>query len=192
MSRSTIHPKARLFEALDLLSQQHSVLDIGLNTLLAQAHVAKASLYQHYDSKDELLVDWLKHRQTLWFQWFNDFIKESAPTQAPLDELHAAFDFLAHWLSRSDFAGCPFVTVSSQLKDPKHPAATQAQRYAQTLLAFLTARLERLHSDTPTHHANVLLSLYLGATVTQKLATSELNAGAHAAAAARALLALWF
>jgi AcrR family transcriptional regulator len=83
--------------ALDQLSQSHSVIDIGINTLLAHAGVAKASLYTHFGSKDELIAAWLDERQERWFGWFYAHLAAHAPSGEPAHEIDAAFGFLEAW-----------------------------------------------------------------------------------------------
>lgn len=161
-------PRARLLGALDRLSQSHSVIDIGINTLLAEAGVAKASLYTHFGSKDELIVAWLAERQERWFGWFHAHLGGHAPSGEPAQEIDAAFGFLEAWLSRSDFSGCPFISVQLQMKDPEHPAVRKARAYAERLHEFFRSRLAALGLGAPL--ATTLLELYLGTIVVRQLA----------------------
>lgn len=179
-------PKQRLLSALDELSRTGSVMDVGVNALLAKAGVAKASLYDHFRSKDELVVAWLDARQTAWFSWFETHIREHAGGD-PDEQIDAAFGFLESWLGRDDFSGCPFLTVQLQLKGTSHPASQQARRYANRLHAFFHERLVSLGADHPERLASALLELYLGAVVVQELGTSDRLARA-AREAARTLL----
>ena len=171
-------PRVRLLGALDRLSQNHSVLDIGINTLLSEAGVAKASLYSHFGSKDDLIVAWLDERQERWFGWFHAHIASHAGDASPAREIDAAFGFLEIWLSRPDFSGCPFISVQLQMKDPAHPAVQQARTYAERLHAFFRNRLAQLGVRAPL--ATTLLELYLGTIVVR-----QLDAGTHPARTAR-------
>jgi len=173
-------PRERLLSALDLLSQTENVLDIGINTLLGEADVAKASLYSHFGSKDALIAAWLEKRQSQWFGWFDEHLAKNAATCEPRAELDAAFGFLEAWLSRDDFAGCPFVTVYLQLRDPDHPAGQRAREYATRLHDFFRIRLVALGVRRPRELAGALLELFLGAIVVK-----QLGAGGHAARTAR-------
>lgn len=171
-------PRARLLSALDRLSQTHSVLDIGINALLAEAGVAKASLYAHFGSKDDLIVAWLDERQQRWFGWFHAHLAAEAADGEPGREIDAAFGFLEAWLERADFSGCPFVSVQLQVKDPAHPAVRKARAYAERLHEFFRSRLLRL--GAPGSLATTLLELYLGTIVVR-----QLEVGKHPALSAR-------
>lgn len=171
-------PRARLLGALDRLSQAESVLDIGINALLAEAGVAKASLYTHFGSKDELIVAWLEERQERWFGWFHTHLAARALDGQAALEIDAAFDFLELWLSRADFSGCPFISIQLQVKAEEHPAVLKARAYAKRLHDFFRSRLEQL--GAPAALATPLLELYLGAIVVRQLAV-----GKHPGRAAR-------
>lgn len=176
-------PRARLLGALDRLHQTESVLDVGINALLAEAGVAKASLYTHFGSKDELIVAWLEERQERWFGWFHAHLAaQSTNGQAAL-EIDAAFDFLETWLSRADFSGCPFISVQLQVKGGGHPAVLKARAYAQRLHDFFSSRLGQL--GAPKALATTLLELYLGAIVVRQLSVGKHPGGAARRSAAK-------
>ena len=173
-------PRARLLDTLDVLSETENVLDIGINRLLSEADVAKASLYAHFGSKDALIAAWLDKRQDEWFGWFDEHLACHATSCEPRAELDAAFGFLETWLARDDFAGCPFVTIYLQLRDPEHPAGRRARSYATRIHDFFHERLLRLEARRPGELAAALLELFLGAIVVEQLV-----AGVYPARSAR-------
>lgn len=166
------------------------MLDVGINELLAAAGVAKASLYQHFGSKDALLVAWLTRRQEQWFGWFAAHIAERASEASPREELEAAFDFLRAWLRRKDFAGCPFLDAAMHIDDREHPVAAQARVYAERLETFFAERLRRLGIARPAARASLLLSTYLGAVTVRQLGLRP-SPGPEAASALSHLLEAW-
>ncbi len=144
------------------------MIDIGINALLTEAGVAKASLYTHFGSKDELIAAWLDERQGRWFGWLYAHLETHAPSREPAQEIDAAFGFLEAWLDRPDFAGCPFISVQLQIKDPEHPAVRKARAYAERLHEFFRSRLAEL--GVRSSLATTLLELYLGTIVARQLA----------------------
>ncbi|MEM1022756.1 MAG: TetR/AcrR family transcriptional regulator [Myxococcota bacterium] len=164
-------PRDRLLTTLDDMSTRGSVMDVGINTVLRASSVAKASLYEHFGSKEGLIVAWLEARQTQWFGWFEGHVAEQADQADPRSELDAAFGFLETWLGRSDFAGCPFLSIYLQLNTPDHPAAESSRAYARRLHAFFRRHLSALGAGSrPTERAaSTLLELFLGAIVVKQL-----------------------
>lgn len=91
----------------------------GIDQLLAQAGVAKMTLYAHFKSKDELILaaaervseEQLERLEAVRQDNKLDFVQQ----------LHTLFDDLEEFISREDYAGCPFQNVAVEFKDPEHP-----------------------------------------------------------------------
>ncbi len=178
-------PRDRLLGTLDELSKTASVLDVGINELLARSGVAKASLYGHFGSKEQLIVAWLHRRQEAWFGWLQAHVDRAQVPDDPVGQIDAAFDFLEAWLSRPDFSGCPFITVAVQLKDPTVDACQTAKQYAERLRTFFSSRLALAggltkHVETT---SIVLVELYLGVVVCAQLGVG-VGLSAHSSSAA--------
>lgn len=180
MTPRPIGPRERLLLALDQLTAENTVLDVGINSLLERSGVAKASLYANFASKDELIVAWLEARQDTWFGFFESHIERHAPGAAPDKVLDAAFDFLDVWFAREDFSGCPFIATFLQLKDANHPAAVAAKKYATRLHQFFVTQVAALQRPDAPHAASALFSLFIGAVVTR-----QMSVGGQPALAAR-------
>ncbi len=166
-----------------MLAQNQSVLNVGVDAILAEAGVAKASLYRHFGSKDELIVAWLDERQRAWFEFLDQHLRQHAATGEPLSEIDAAFGFLEVWLSRGDFSGCPFMTVFMQRKDAADPVARRARLYGQALFEFFRSRLVTADVAAPAREATALLELFLGAVVAKQMGVGDYAAGSARAAA---------
>ncbi|MDT7776852.1 MAG: hypothetical protein QOC67_5776, partial [Pseudonocardiales bacterium] len=51
--------------AYDLFSRR-GVRAVGVDTVISEANVAKMTLYRNFDSKDELILAFLRRRELLW------------------------------------------------------------------------------------------------------------------------------
>src|SRR6202022_3351081 len=107
------------------LFAQRGVRGVGVDEVIERAGVAKATLYRHFPSKDELVLGFLQERER---RWTRDRA-ESGPLQrgvTPDEQLLAIFDvfdewFREEWSNRDQFEGCSFVNVLLEM-GPKHPA----------------------------------------------------------------------
>src|SRR2546429_213904 len=70
---------------------------VGIDTLLAEAKVAKMTLYNHFDSKEELIIAILEKRSRELLQTVNTSIE--AAGSSPQKQLLAVFDGLKQWFA---------------------------------------------------------------------------------------------
>ncbi len=84
----------------------------GIDKILAQAGVAKMTLYNHFRSKDELILAVLRRRDERFRRAFVRAVERRA--SAPRDRLLAIFDALGEWFCRNDFTGCTFINASAE------------------------------------------------------------------------------
>lgn len=102
--------------ALDLFYRQ-GYLATGINQVIEEAGVSKNTFYYYFPSKEDLCVAYLKERHKVWMGWLQ---KEIDKFDAPYDRLLGVFDFLDVWLRKSDFRGCAFLNIASEVPDIKH------------------------------------------------------------------------
>lgn len=96
----------------------------GINQVIEEADIAKASLYKHFASKTDLLVAYLQRRHQIWFDRLEAEIDK---VSNPKDKLLVIFD---HHIDRQEFrefGGCPFVKANDEagMSDPRVLAEIQ-------------------------------------------------------------------
>jgi AcrR family transcriptional regulator len=97
----------------------------GIDRILAEAGVAKMTLYKHFRSKEELILAVLAKRSAQFRESFAQFLE--AKKRTPERELLAVFDWLIAWVESKEFRGCLFqkaVAEYQEVRDPIHQAAT--------------------------------------------------------------------
>ena len=100
---------------------------VGIDTILAEAGVAKMTLYNHFASKEELIIAILEKRD-LEFRASLMAKVESAGTD-PEQRLLAVFDWLEGWFGSEGFKGCVFIRAISEYPEPTHPIHQVAWRH---------------------------------------------------------------
>ncbi len=96
----------------------------GIDRVIEEAGVARMTLYNHFKSKDELILAALARRDERFLAWIDGRLRALAET--PRDRLLAMFDALGEWFQSDDFSGCMFINASAefgQADNPIHKAA---------------------------------------------------------------------
>ena len=105
-------PRERLLEAADRLFYEDGVCTVGVDRILKEADVARASLYTTYGSKDELLRAYLQRRSENW----QAHVAETLPTRwkTPRERILGIFQMLTEWFEAPGYHGCPFINASAE------------------------------------------------------------------------------
>ncbi len=170
--------------ALDLFNRNgyHAT---GIDRILAEAGVAKMTLYNQFGSKDALIEAALARRDERWRAWLREAVAQRAET--PRGRLLAVFDALEEWFARPDFHGCMFIRAAGEytkLDDPIHAGAAAHQRLVLGDLRDLAAAAG---ARQPARLAREILLLALGAMIATQV-NGPVNAGGAAKRAAAVLI----
>lgn len=175
--------RERLLAAADELFYGEGVHTVGIDKVLERAGVAKATLYNTFGSKDELVRVYLTRRHDE---------RQARITQAiekydnPKDKLLGIFEAQRDVLSRPGYRGCAFVNASAE--SPSTGAvddvSTQAREWLRSLFASLATEAGARNAD---QLAAQLMLLYDGASVAARMDHNR-NASDSARAVAAALL----
>jgi AcrR family transcriptional regulator len=119
---STTGVRDRLLDAADRLFYREGVRAVGIDRVLAEADAAKASLYQHFGCKDQLVASYLERRTAAARAHIEAYLADTPPSQRALK----FFDWVVEWAESKDFRGCPLQHTVSELTDATHPARAVA------------------------------------------------------------------
>lgn len=147
-SRPTqVGARERILAAADELFAQRSIRDVGIAELILRAGVAKATLYGHFASKDELVLAFLErcHQNLTVEQIIGECRRRSGD---PTAQLLAIFDVLDGWFRRDDFQACAFVSTMLEMR-PTHPLGEASIGYLAQVRAFMRTLAEHAGLDQP-------------------------------------------
>ena len=178
-----------LLDTAEALFARQGYRAVGIDTVLAQAGVAKMTLYKHFKSKEDLIAAVLERRGNAIAAGLTERI--AVAPEEPRARLLAVFDWLEEAVRSPEFHGCLFIKAASE-----YPAAEELPR--QAALAFkegCRTLLEGLCRDVgagdPEGLARQLQLLLEGALVMAFLQRNPQAAG-DAHRAAEALLGAFF
>ena len=134
----TEEARARLLAAAERLICARGVSGTGIEAILAEADVAKATLYRLFGSKEALVEAVLDRHSRRWSAWFAARLAET-PGRAE-ERLLAGFDILGEWFRSPGFRGCPILNAIGEGpaagEAPRRVAAAHKARLSPVLLSL--------------------------------------------------------
>ncbi|MBT2225423.1 TetR/AcrR family transcriptional regulator [Nonomuraea sp. NEAU-A123] len=149
----------RLLDAAAELFYREGV-GVGVEALCRTAGVSKRSMYQLFDSKDEVMAASLERSALAYYQVF---LQCSADDErSPRARILHVFERLEESAAAPDFRGCPFVATAVEVKSPEHPASLVARRSKDAMTAFFQQEAERGGAEDPALLARQLTVVFDG------------------------------
>lgn len=155
--------RERILATASSLFYERGVRAVGIDLVIEEAGVAKASLYRHFRTKDDLVAAFLEREdRDFWGVWDEVATRHADDARAELDG-HLAW--IGARVARPNYRGCPQLNVAAEFADPDHPARVVAAAHKRQLRRRLRTIAERLDVDRPDELAGALTVLINGAFV---------------------------
>lgn len=115
MAMTTASARERILDAVSWLFYAEGIRAVGVDRVIAEAGVAKATLYAHFTSKDELVAAYLARQSTRWAAAVKEQIASPQPAQSVSTSIALApFDVLAERAASPTYRGCPFINAAAE------------------------------------------------------------------------------
>jgi AcrR family transcriptional regulator len=134
---------------------------VGLDRILADAGVSKQTFYNHFESKDDLILAVLEMRHDAETRTIAQLFAELGGDD-PRDRLHALFDVFDAWFNLPTFRGCIFLTAAAEFPVPHDPAHQAAASHARAFVDHLCELATLAGADDPRALAEQLAVLVEG------------------------------
>lgn len=147
-------------------------IGVGVEALCRAAGVSKRSMYQLFDSKDEVMAASLERvAPTYWAS----LAPADADDRRPRARILHVFERLEELATSPSYRGCPFVAAAVEVKRPDHPASLTARKYKDALTAFFQQEAERAGVQDPALLAQQLTIVFDGASARAVVQASALH-----------------
>ena len=178
-------PRERLIEAGLKLFYRDGFHATGIDVLLAEAGVAKKTLYTHFKSKEDLILAVMRRRDELYRNWFMREVEKRSTS--PRKRLLACFDVIGDWVKSKNFYGCACINASAEFADKNDPVHRAAAEHKQFIMSYLESLARAAQLENPELLAGQLLVMIDGAVVVAQV-TGRSGAVADAKRAAEVLI----
>lgn len=129
----------------------------GVEKIREVANVSKKTLYNHFRSKDELILAALRQRDE---QFRNDFMRGvERHAKTPRERLEAVFDVLGEWFNSKGYLGCMFINASAEFSaqdDPSHKICAEHKRLVLDYIKKLAIEAKAKDPETLAEQLNLL------------------------------------
>jgi len=158
--------RQRILETAQRLFYRDGFRAVGIDTIIAEAGVAKMSLYRHFPSKDDLIVAYLEESNRQYWEWLDDAVDHLDDPEAKLIGMFEAIEKLA---TSPECLGCTFQGTAAEFPDRDHPGHQVALAHKRKV----RDRFAQLAADAglrdPEELADRLLLLMDGAWVAARM-----------------------
>jgi AcrR family transcriptional regulator len=169
--------RERILDTAFRLFYARGLRAVGVDTIIAESGVAKATFYKHFPAKDELIVAYLDKVDGVWTGQLRAAAEAAGPD--PADQLVGLFDALRTACRRDGYRGCAFINAAAEA-EPGSAVHDRTVAHKQAVLAWMRDLARRAGAADPDRLARTLSLLLDGG-----LASGALDADPEAAEAAR-------
>lgn len=157
---------------------------VGIDRIIAESGVAKMTMYKYFPSKNSLILEVLKERDSAFRSSLMAYVEQY---DTLIDRIKAVFRWHDIWFNDKKFFGCMFINASAEFHDHKDEIHKIAAEHKQLIITYLeTLLLEEypLSAKKLAIQINILID---GAIVSAHVAENQ-NAAIDALEAAESLL----
>ncbi|MBF6174802.1 TetR/AcrR family transcriptional regulator [Nocardia blacklockiae] len=154
-ARQILATAARLF-------YDEGITAVGVDRIAAESGVTKRTLYDRFGSKERLVAEYLRARDSEWRKLLDQRL--SAVPDDPATRLRAVFDTSEEWMTTRGAKGCSMVRAHAELPadHPGHAVAVAQKQWMRDLFRTLA---EQAGAADPDDVADTVTVLHEGALV---------------------------
>lgn len=182
VSDGALTAKQRILHTAFRLFYARGPRGVGVDTIIAESGVAKATFYKHFPRKDDLVLAYLDQVDQVWLGQLRTAAR--AAGESPRDQLIGMFDALHTASRREGYHGCAFINTAAEA-EAGGDIHCRTVEHKRLVLAWVTDLAHRAGAATPDRLARQLTLLLDGG-----LAAGVLDADPQAPGDAKAAAAV--
>jgi AcrR family transcriptional regulator len=134
-----ISARERIIDVTSNLFHYQGYNRTGINQIIDEAKVAKATFYHHFKSKNDLCVEFLNKRHVYWVTELQKFISKD---ENPKEKILNSFNFLIFMNTKENYRGCSFLNIISEISEDQENIRTAIQNSKTGLRNFFKELIE--------------------------------------------------
>ena len=140
-TKTNISPRDRILETAANLFFTQGYRATGINEVIAKSGVAKATFYNHFPTKDDLCLAYLRHRNTTEFQAITAYVQDYG---SPRERFLAVMQSIQPWLEANSLRGCAFINMVAEVPDPEDQLRKEGLQHYESLRQLILGLAQNL------------------------------------------------
>ncbi|MEO3796978.1 TetR/AcrR family transcriptional regulator [Nonomuraea sp. B10E15] len=144
--------RARLLDTATRLFYTEGINAVGIDRIVAEAQVTRATLYRHFPGKEDLILAYLNETDQAVRVVTDAAIAGGLPAA---ETVRAVGRAIAQSIQSPGFRGCAFLNAVAEYPDPDHPvhrAVIAHRRWFLDTVTGLLARIREAHAGPAARH----------------------------------------
>lgn len=177
--------RERILAAASGLFQANGINATGVDTIVAEAGIAKMTLYKYFPAKEDLVLEVIRRRSGEFSEWLTRRLESTASN--PSEKLQQLFDAVEDWLADPQCSGLPFIKAIAEFPQQESAVNRLSVELSREFREYITGLARNAGVRVPDALGLQLAMLIEGAVLSEQLSK---NSGAleHARQAARILI----
>jgi len=177
--------RERILEAASGLFQANGINATGVDTIVAEAGIAKMTLYKYFPAKEDLVLEVVRRRSREFAEWLSSRLERTAAN--PTEKLQQLFDGVEEWLADPQCSGLPFIKASAEFPQQASAVNQLSVELSREFRGYITGLAREAGVRAPEALGLQLAMLIEGAVLSEQL-SKDSGALEHARQAARILI----
>ncbi|MFD8169801.1 TetR/AcrR family transcriptional regulator [Streptomyces cellulosae] len=132
--------RTRLLGTATKIFYAEGIHSVGVDRIIEEAQVTRATLYRHFSGKEELVLAYLGEADQGMRAQITGAL---SPDASPEDDVRAVARAIADGIRSPGFRGCAFLNAVAEYPDPDHPVHRAVLAHREWFLETVTELLGR-------------------------------------------------
>lgn len=138
--------RERIIKTANDLFYNQGYHQTGINQIIDESGVAKATFYNNFKSKEELCVEYLRERDRVETDTTKDMING---IKDPYEKYMAIIKGIMEYMKDTDFRGCAFGNIAVEITEPSHPIRKEVKHHEDRFRSILKDVIQDLKNSSP-------------------------------------------
>jgi AcrR family transcriptional regulator len=157
-------PRERILDAAEELFEREGIKNVSVQAIAGRAATTKMAVYRHFETKDALVLEWLRIVAATYVADF-DRLAAEYPND-PRAQILGLAESVASRVTTASHRGCVFINTIAELPDRAHPARQLVETHKAAQARRLTELCSAAGLTDPEQVAAEITFLLEGAEVT--------------------------